>query len=74
MCYAFNAITDPAKASLYTAWKRALAEREEHLRAARARKHELLRDLKARHETQVRECAFTHEHTSRIFIRHAGAR
>ena len=45
--------TDPAKAALYTAWKRALAEREELLRAARRRKHELLRDLKARHETQV---------------------
>lgn len=44
---------DPAKASLYIAWKRALAEREELLRQARKRKHELLRDLKARHETQV---------------------
>lgn len=44
---------DPAKASLYLAWKRALAEREELLRQARRRKHELLRDLKARHETQV---------------------
>lgn len=44
---------DPAKASLYIAWKRALAEREELLRQARRRKHELLRDLKARHETQV---------------------
>jgi hypothetical protein len=47
--------SDPAKASLYIAWKRALAEREELLRQARRRKHELLRDLKARHETQVRE-------------------
>lgn len=45
--------SDPAKASLYVAWKRALAEREELLRVARRRKHELLRDLKARHETQV---------------------
>lgn len=44
---------DPAKASLYIAWKKALAEREELLRAARRRKHELLKDLKARHETQV---------------------
>lgn len=45
--------SDPAKASLYITWKRALAEREELLRQARRRKHELLRDLKARHETQV---------------------
>lgn len=45
--------TDPAKASLYLAWKRALAEREELLRQARKRKHELIRDLKTRHETQV---------------------
>lgn len=45
--------SDPAKASLYIAWKRALAEREEYLRQARRRKHELLRDLKARFETQV---------------------
>jgi RhoGEF domain len=45
--------SDPAKAQLYIAWKRALAEREELLRQARKRKHELLRDLKARHETQV---------------------
>lgn len=44
---------DPAKASLYLAWKRALAERDDLLRQARHRKHELLRDLKARHETQV---------------------
>ena len=44
---------DPAKASLYIAWKRALAEREELLRQARKRKHDLLRDLKARFETQV---------------------
>ena len=46
--------TDPAKAALYVAWKRALAERDELLRGARRRKAELLRDLKARHETQVR--------------------
>lgn len=45
--------SDLAKASLYVAWKRALAEREELLRHARARKHELLKDLKARHETQI---------------------
>jgi hypothetical protein len=45
--------SDLAKASLYVAWKRALAEREDLLRHARARKHELLKDLKARHETQV---------------------
>jgi len=45
--------SDPAKASLYVSWKRALAEREEYLRQARRRKHELLRDLKARFETQV---------------------
>ena len=45
--------SDAAKASLYIAWKRALAEREELLRQARKRKHDLLRDLRARHETQV---------------------
>lgn len=44
---------DATRASLYTAWKRALADREELLRQARARKRELMRDLKARHETQI---------------------
>jgi len=56
---------DPAKASLYIAWKRALAEREELLRQARRRKHELLRDLKARHETQVREAQAGRERDDR---------
>jgi len=45
--------SDATRASLYTAWKRALADREELLRQARARKRELMRDLKARHETQI---------------------
>ena len=44
---------DPTKASLYVAWKRALADREQVLRDARRRKRALLRDLKSRHEAQI---------------------
>jgi len=45
--------SDPTKARLYVAWKRALADREDLLRQARRRKHELMRNLKERHETQI---------------------
>lgn len=45
--------SDPAKAAMYIAWKRALMERDELLRQARIKKHTILRDLRTRFETQL---------------------
>ncbi len=41
------------QAELYVSWKKALAEREELLSAARHRRYEALDDLRIRHERQI---------------------